>query len=315
MNGPSVTIAIPVRNEEEHLEACLASISRQTYGSILEILVVDGDSTDRTVELAEQHEGVTVLANPARIQAAALNVALDHAGGDVFVRVDGHCVLDPDYVQRCVRALQEHRAGLVGGAMRPVATQWFGRGVVAAMTRPLGAGPARFHTGGEAGWVETVYLGAGWTAELRAAGGYATDVGVNEDTELAHRMGSRGGVWFEPAIRSTYVPRNSLRAVARQFLRYGLSRAATTKRHPASLQPRQMAAPALVLALALFPRRRLVLGLYAAAVLREAAAVAVADPPAGAAVLAVLPAMHFGWGLGFLAGLAGWRPPQPAAAS
>lgn len=315
MNAPTVTIAIPVRNEARHLDACLDAIDAQTYGHVVEILVVDGDSTDATVALARGRGNVTVISNPGRIQSAALNLALEQATGDIFVRVDGHCVLAPDYVQRCVDALQTCDAGLVGGAMQPVATDWFGRGVVAAMTRPLGAGPARFHVGGQAGWVDTVYLGAGWTSRLREAGGYSTEVGVNEDTELAYRMDRRGGVWFDPAIRSVYVPRSSLRAVARQFLRYGLSRAATTKRHPGSLKPRQLAAPALVLALLFSPRRKIVLALYAALVAREGVAVGAGDVPAGAAVLAVLPAMHLGWGAGFLAGLAGRRPPQPTPPS
>ena len=87
-----------------------------------------------------------------------------------------------------------------------------GAAVAAAMTSRIGAGPPRFHVGGMAGWVDTVYLGAYRAAIVRAAGGYAEDVGVNEDSELAIRMAHHGGVWFDPLIKSTYVPRGSLAA-------------------------------------------------------------------------------------------------------
>lgn len=307
-----MTVAIPARDEEAHIEACLDAVANQTYPAIAEVLVVDGGSTDATTALAAARDGVTVLDNPRRMQAAALNIALAYAAGEIFVRVDAHCVIEPDYVERCVDALQETGAALVGGGMTPVAEDWFGRGVVRAMTSPLGAGPARFHVGGEAGWTETVYLGAGRTDRLREIGGYAEDVGVNEDTELAFRAGSAGGVWFAPDIRSAYVPRSSLRQVARQFVRYGLSRAATSRRHPASVRPRQLAPPLLVLALVVGPRRRFVLAAYASVVVAASARVALEDREAAVAFATVLPTMHLCWGGGFLAGMLGCPPPGRA---
>ena len=46
---------MPVLNEERYIAATLASLDRQTYANIVEILVVDGGSTDRTVSVAERH--------------------------------------------------------------------------------------------------------------------------------------------------------------------------------------------------------------------------------------------------------------------
>jgi len=168
---PTVTVAIPVLDESAHLDACLGAVAAQTYPRVVEVLVVDGGSTDGTVERAERHPGVRVLSNPRRIQAAALNVALAEAKGEVFVRVDGHCVVAPDYVERCVAALEETGAAMVGGGMTPVAGSWMQRGIAAAMSSRLGAGPARFHVGGNPAWVDTVYLGAFRTDTARRAGG------------------------------------------------------------------------------------------------------------------------------------------------
>jgi glycosyltransferase involved in cell wall biosynthesis len=306
---PTVTVAIPVRDEEAAIERCLASVVAQTYPAIIEVVVADGGSRDRTRELAAAFPKVRVIDNPGVRQAAGLNRILDQAKGDVVVRVDGHCELAPDYVARCVEALEQTGAAMVGGAMTPVGAGPTGRAVAWAMRAPVGAGPARFHVGGPAAWTDTVYLGAFRTAVARAVGGYAEDVGVNEDAELAIRLGRRGGVWFDPSIRSTYVPRGSVAAVTRQFFRYGRSRAATVQRHPAATSWRQLVAPALVVALA-SPRRKPVALAYGVALAaagvaarREGGAVAVRVP-------AVVAAMHLAWGSGFLVGLV--RPVPPA---
>ena len=242
---------------------------------------------------------VRVLDNPRRIQSAALNRALDEAAGEILVRVDGHCVIAADYVERCVAALDATGAAIVGGGMTPVANGAMQEAIAAAMGSRIGAGPARFHSSGDAGWVDTVYLGAYRVADAVAVGGYAADMSINEDAEFAIRLASRGGVWFDPTIRSTYTPRSSLAAVARQFYRYGRGRAVTVRRHPASLSPRQLAAPALVLGI-LSPWRRPVLGAYAAVVAGWSFA-GRSDRPARAGL--VLPAMHVPWGVGFLTGL------------
>jgi succinoglycan biosynthesis protein ExoA len=310
--GPAVTVAIPVRDEAAYIDRCLESIERQTYPGINEILVVDGGSLDDTRARALRHPGVRVLDNPRGMQAAALNVALSKAAGDIFVRVDGHSELDSHYVERCVDALERTGAALVGGAMVPVAEALIPRAIAVAMRSRLGAGPAHFHVGSESRWVDTVYLGAARTATLREVGGYAEDVGVNEDAELAWRVRALGGVWFDAAIQSTYVPRDGLRPLARQFFRYGRSRSATVRRHPRSLAPRQLAAPALVVGL-LTPARRSVAGAYAVLVLGRAVMAAQDGFGVSLALVAVLPTMHLAWGSGFLAGfLIG--PPRPAAA-
>jgi glycosyltransferase involved in cell wall biosynthesis len=300
----TVSVVVPTYREERHIEACLAAVAKQTYSRIVEVLVVDGRSDDRTRELA-LIAGATVLDNPDRIQSTALNVGIDAAEGDVIVRVDGHCVIAPDYVERCIDALTRTGATMVGGAMTPVATTPTERAVAVAMSSPLGAGPARFHVGGREGPVDTVYLGAYWTSAARRVGGYATNVGVNEDAEFAYRMSRVGVVWFDPQIKSTYVPRGSVIAIARQFWRYGLSRAATVRRHPGSMSWRQVVAPALVLGLVW--RGRSVGPLYALVVAAEVCRRRRSLGRDAWRLAVILPAMHVSWGAGMLAGIMGAR--------
>jgi glycosyltransferase involved in cell wall biosynthesis len=306
----TVTIAIPVRNEERRLAATLRSVTAQTYPHVVEVLVADGMSSDRTREIAVGFPGVRVLDNPGVRQAAGLNLILDEAKGDVVVRVDGHCRLEPDYVERCVAALEATGAAMVGGAMEPVGDTATGDAIAVAMTSRIGAGPARFHVGGAPGWVDTVYLGAYRTETAREAGGYAEDVGVNEDAELAFRMAQRGGVWFDPGIRSTYTPRASLAAVARQFYWYGRSRSATVRRHPGSLSARQLAAPALVIGI-VSPARRRVLAAYGVVLAAGALGARRRGLGVAARLPAIMAAMHVAWGTGFLTGLVVAPPGRP----
>jgi succinoglycan biosynthesis protein ExoA len=314
-SAPSVSVVIPTFNEGEHLRATLASVRDQTYTQIVEVIVADGMSSDRTRQIAREFAAVRIVDNPDRIQAAGLNRALDVARGEIVVRVDGHCVLADDYVERCVEALDRTNAAMVGGAMTPSRdaprSGVVERGIARAMTSRMGAGPARFHVGGSAGWVDTVYLGAYRRCDARGVGGYASEMAVNEDAEFAIRMRPHGGIWFDPSIRSAYTPRSTLPSLARQFYRYGQGRAATARRHPRRVRPRQLVAPALVLGL-LSPRCRNVATVYASLVLARAAYEATRDPGGASALAVALPVMHLSWGVGFLRGLA---TPQPVPRS
>jgi hypothetical protein len=92
-----------------------------------------------------------------------------------------------------------------------------------------------------------VYLGAFDRTWLDLARGWSEDVGVNEDYELNHRIRSLGGqVWLQPDLEVGYQPRPSLRALAKQYFRYGRSKATVMRRHPRSVRPRQIAPAMLV---------------------------------------------------------------------
>jgi glycosyltransferase involved in cell wall biosynthesis len=305
-------VALPVLDEAAHIDRCLQAVVAQTYPRIVEILVVDGGSEDLTREIAARFPGVRVVENPGRLQSAGLNVALREARGDVLVRVDGRTVIAPDYVDQCVAALTRSGAALVGGPLEPRGTTWVERAVGAALTSTLGAGPARFRsTRSSAAWTDIVYLGAAPVDVLRRLGGYDETFATNEDGELLHRLGHDGGVWFDPAIRSTYRPRNTFSGFMKQYYLYGTGRAATVRKYPGSLRLRQMAAPLLVLGL-LSPWRRQVALAYAAVVAVAASTEMRRDPAAGAGLALALPVMHLSWGAGFLAGWSSRYLPSPA---
>jgi succinoglycan biosynthesis protein ExoA len=300
---PSVSVVVPVLDVSEQIGACLEAIGAQRYGGVIEVLVVDGGSSDATAAIAARRPGVTVLHNPRRSRPAGMNVGIAAARGEVVVRVDARTVLAPDYVQRCVEALERSGAAMVGGPMRLSGGTPAERGIAAAMSSRLGGGTARFRRPDpQPGFTDTVYLGAFRRDVIVALGGYDEGFGGNEDAELAWRASRRGGVYLDPAIRSSYAVRGSLSELFAQYRRYGTSRSGTICKHPRSLSVRQLAVPALLVGM-LSPWRRWVLALYACAVLGRGAAVAASDPEAAVSFVAAVPVMHLGWAVGLCRGM------------
>jgi succinoglycan biosynthesis protein ExoA len=308
---PTVSVGLPVLNEENYLAACLDAVVAQSYPNIVEVLVADGGSSDRTGELVTAYPDrrVRLLENPRRNRPAGLNVALAAAVGDIFVRVDARTLIARDYVERCVAALELTEAAMVGGPMRFTASTPAERGIRAAMTSRLGAGPAQFRREqGEGRFVDTVYLGAYRMETMRKLGGYDELFGGNEDAEFAWRAQRAGGVYLDPTISSTYAVREGFGPLWRQFRRYGRARAITIRKHPKSLSARQLAVPALALGL-LSPWRRPVLTAYGALVVTRALMEAAQeDLVAGAVLAGALPVMHSAWAVGFLEGITLSRP-------
>src|SRR6202022_4065168 len=168
---PSVSVILPTLNERATIVDCLQSILGQDYRAIREVLVVDGGSTDGTRELVARFPPpVRMVDNPRITAAAAMNVGIAQATGDIICRADAHSLYARSYVRRCVDVLEETAAANVGGRMNPVGTTSFGRAVAAVTTSPLGVGPGRFHYGQARREVDTVYLGCWRPDELRPLG-------------------------------------------------------------------------------------------------------------------------------------------------
>jgi glycosyltransferase involved in cell wall biosynthesis len=243
---------MPVLNEERHLAAAVGHVLATDYPGRLELIIALGPSTDATdaiaAELVAADDRIRLVRNPTGATPAGLNAAIAAATGEVVVRVDGHALFPPDYIRVAVTTLRQTDADNVGGVMAAEGTTPFEQAVAAAMTSPLGVGSARFHTGGTAGEVDTVYLGSFRREALQRVGGYDESFLRAQDWEMNHRIRSSGGrVWFTPELRVTYRPRGSVRALARQYRDYGRWRREVSRTHPGTLTARYLAPPAALI--------------------------------------------------------------------
>lgn len=318
---PIATVVIPVLNEERGIAECLDSVLANTIpGGEIEFLVIDGGSTDRSRAIiddyARRDHRLRLLDNPARLQAAAFNIGIDRARGRYLIRMDAHSLYATDYVAESVRLLEDTGAVNVGGVQRATGHTPLGRAIAAAVSSPFAAGDAKYRNAVTPAWVDTVYLGAWRTADLRAVGGMRTDLAVNEDYEMNVRLRSRGGrIHLSPSIRSTYFVRGSLPKLARQYARYGFWKVRTLMDHPHSLRWRQLVAPAFVLGAVATPFTVSLAGWVGAAhlilyALANVGASGVVASRTSWRNLPVLPliflTIHLSWGSGFWAGLVAW---------
>jgi hypothetical protein len=242
---------MPVRNEARHLAEAVRHILQQDYPGEIELVLAVGPSRDRTLAIAEQlaadNSHITVVPNPTGRIPSGVNAAIEAARFGVITRVDGHAMLPPGYLRTAVRTLQETGAADVGGVMAAEGVTPFEQAVAWAMTSKAGVGGASFHTGGQAGPVDSVYLGVYRRDAIDKAGGYDEHYLRAEDWELNHRIRLSGGlIWFEPELRVTYRPRSNPRALGAQYFHYGRWRRVVARQHAGTINLRYLAPPAAV---------------------------------------------------------------------
>ena len=314
-----VTVLVPARNEERTIADCLRSVLEQDHRD-LQVVVVDGDSTDRTAALVRDlgavDPRVELVHNPRQNIPSSLNLGLAHARGRWLVRVDAHSTVPPEYVSVAVGRLREGRWGGVGGRKDAVGRTPTGRAIAVVMSSRLGVGNSTYHHGTSTRTVEHLAFGAYPTALLREVGGWDESLEANEDFELDHRLQDAGHLLlFDPAMAIAWECRQSVADLWRQYLRYGRGKADVAALHPESLRPRHVAPPLFVLyaaaAVGLAPvrpaRSIAMLAPYVAVVALESMRCArrLASTEERLVVPPAFAAMHLAWGTGFWLGLLG----------
>ncbi|MCW2938358.1 MAG: glycosyl transferase family 2 [Actinomycetia bacterium] len=311
---PAVSVIMPVLNEERHLADAVGRIMEQRYPGELELVLAVGPCRDRTQQIAKrlaaENPRVIVVPNPTGRTPQGLNIAIKASQYSILVRVDGHSLLPSDYVYAAVETMEETGADNVGGLMAAEGVTPFEKAVARAMTSRLGVGNAPFHTGGEAGEAETVYLGTFRRSALERVGGYDETFVRAQDWEMNHRIRQSGGrIWFTPRMRVTYRPRPNLRALAKQYFHTGRWRRVVGREHQGTLNLRYLAPPVAVIAILAgtvagafgFWPGWIVPGGYAAAIVVGSVATGRGLPMSAWLRLPLVYAtMHLSWGIGFL---------------
>jgi succinoglycan biosynthesis protein ExoA len=333
---PRVTVLMPVRNEERHVVAAIQSVLGQSERSI-EVLVIDGMSTDATVDLAHSlhDDRVRVLSNPRRTIPCALNVGLAAARGDFVARVDAHSTVNESYLSRALAALDADLAvAAVGGKRLGVARTPTGRAIAAALASPFGVGNSINHYATQAQDTDHASFAMTRIGVARAVGGWDENMTVNEDVDFDHRILALGHrIRFDPDMEIHWQVRETLPELARQYRRYGRGKAAMVRKNGMSaVRLRHLVAPSLIGALAVAAaaavagRPRIAAAIvmpYAIGILAATArTVSRPDDQASDGQASAVPAptlaaafvtMHTTWGFGFLEGIA--LSARPAASS
>ena len=320
---PSVSIIIPCYNEEATIRKLLEALRSQTYPlAKMEVVISDGFSTDRTRAVIDEFKkvhadlAIRVVDNKARTIPAGVNQAIRESRGEIIVRLDAHSMPIPEYVERCVEAHQSGKGDNVGGVwdIQPGADTWVAKSISFAAAHPLGVGDAMYRLNAKPGAVDTVPFGSFRRSLIEKIGAFDETLLANEDYEFNTRVRESGGiVWLDPAIRSVYFSRSTLKKLAEQYWRYGFWKLKMLKRYPHTLRWRQALPPVfvfmlvalIVLSLGLrLAQAALVLQLFAYFSILGLAGIQLAIKTRKGFLIWGLPlaiaTMHITWGAGFL---------------
>ena len=202
-----VSLITTVLNAGGNVGRFLQTVAAQTRQPD-EVVVVDGGSTDGTLQELRRAEGITLIEEPGASIARGRNVAIAAAEHDVIAVSDADCVLEPDWLERLLEPIGSG-ADVAMGAYRPITETFFHR-CLAAVNLP---DPDE--------WDEATFMPSGRSVAFRrqaieAAGGYPEWLEIGEDMYvnlrwrelgLDMRLAREAVVWWRlrPDLRSTWM--------------------------------------------------------------------------------------------------------------
>lgn len=333
--NPVLSVVMPVRNEEAHIEPLLGQLLDQSLdNSRYEILVVDGRSEDKTREvvrrLQTEHANLQLLDNPDCLASCARNIGARAARGDFVIFVDGHCqILHNDMLEMVLQAHQRGEKCISRPQpLVPDSLGGFAEATTLARRSLIGHYTGSKIYSHKDRHCSPLTAGCGYNRDFFwELGGLDEDFDAAEDLEFNYRVRALGVEAFHSEkFTICYSPRTTPLGLFRQLYRYGYGRARMTRKHPFAFSP----LPTLLGLLGLWFLLGLVLAvvfpgltkIYLATLLPYAAVTALTSawmargrsPWFWLKTWSAFPVIHFGAGLGYLVGLLrgpDWRQ-QPA---
>jgi len=219
-----ISVIIPCLNEEKYIANCLESLLISDYDkSKLEILVVDGMSSDKTREIvksySEKYNYIKLLDNPNKIVPKAMNLAIKEAKGEYIIRLDAHSKFPKNYFSKLIEYSQKLNADNVGVAVSTEMknTTKKSNSIKKVLSHRLGVGNSTFRTGvDEVTEVDTVPFGCYKREIFDKYGYYDERLERNQDIELNKRIINGGGkIYLIPDIKCIYYARETFGELAK----------------------------------------------------------------------------------------------------
>jgi glycosyltransferase involved in cell wall biosynthesis len=208
-----ISLIATVLNDAPHVGAFLGSIAEQTRAPD-EVVIVDGGSTDGTIELLRAAEGITVIEEPGANIARGRNAAIAHAAHEILAVADADCVYGPTWLEELVKPF-ESGADVAMGWYEPIVGTLM-EGCLASVNLPVDANevdPATF--------MPSARSVAFRREAIQAVGGYPEWLPIGEDMWVDLRWRERGlDLRFAPGAVARWRVRPTLRATWVQYFRY-----------------------------------------------------------------------------------------------
>lgn len=230
-NLPYISALLVTRNEQDYIEMALMSYINQDYPkNKYEILVVDGGSTDATMDIVRKmkrkyedtHFSITILDNPKQILASGWNVGIQAAKGEYVIRIDAHAKAERDFLYKSAETILQVDAVCVGGKL-VTKTLGDGNGAISkVLSSPFGVGNSSFRVSERSGFVDTAVYGLYKKSIFQEVGYFEEKYVRNQDLQMHARIRKHGGrFYFNPDIRCEYYARNTTKKMVRQGFQNG----------------------------------------------------------------------------------------------
>jgi glycosyltransferase involved in cell wall biosynthesis len=256
----TVSVVMPVRNEEKYIENCIISLLKQEYPKEnMEWIFVDGMSTDRTKEIIgifmlKYPELIKIYDNPNKTVPYAMNIGINKSAGKYIIRLDAHSDYADDYISKCVYYLDTTEAENVGGVAETKSKGFIGSAIAQMLSSKFGVGNSEFRTSGRSGYVDTVPFGAFRREVFEKYGGYDERLTRNQDNEMNYRIRKNGGkIYLSDDIKLSYYCRDSIQGISNMAVKNGLWNVITMKLCPGSMSARHFIPFVFLLSLIIMP--------------------------------------------------------------
>lgn len=219
-----LSVIVPIYNEEKYIAKCIDSILEQDYPkNDLEILFVDGMSTDNTREIIKgyikDYSYIRLLNNPERIVPYAMNYGIMASKGDIIMRLDAHATYENNYFSELVRSLKRLNADNVGSVCKTDVLNKTAKtlAIREVLSNKFGVGNSTFRTGiDKEQLVDTVPFGCWRRDVFDKYGLYDVRLVRNQDIELNKRILCGGGkIFIVPGTFCTYLARETFSKLAK----------------------------------------------------------------------------------------------------
>lgn len=221
---PAIAVIVPCRNEEKYIGRCLDSLLSSDYPlELLNIVIVDGMSTDETCNVAKGYEHnfekFHILKNPQKTKPAALNLGIRNTCEEIVARVDAHAEYAPDYFSRLVSTLEDLDADLVGARrITSLDSTFWGKVITASIDHRFAAGDAHYRTSphDRPREVASVFCGLYRRRAFQRIGLFNESLIRTQDRELNTRIKeSHGRIVLDPRTSCTYFARTHINGYLR----------------------------------------------------------------------------------------------------
>jgi len=259
--APFISIVMPVRNEARFIRDTLGQLLAQDYpADCYEIIVADGLSDDGTQaivgEMACNHPQIRLMDNPGRKSSAGRNMGFQSGRGDIFLVVDGHCYIPGVNLFSCIAECFEKSGADCLGRPQPLdppGLTIFQQAVALARSSKVGHGGDSLIYGDYEGFASPVSNGAAYRREVVQRIGFVDEhFDACEDLEFNYRVEKAGlKTYTSPKLTVRYYPREDLKGLLRQMIRYGKGRWRFIRKHPEALTLNQLVPASFVAGLSL----------------------------------------------------------------